>query len=243
MGNEGVCAGPQCDREVKSRGLCATHYVQQRRGITLKPIRKIGRVGCLHEGCEYPHSAHGYCSTHVKQFQKHGKTFDSGDLHLITKGGGVTIEDYFYARVEKTDTCWNWTGLIKLEYGYSTRDSKPKAAHRVSWEIHHGGIPEGMFVDHVCHNRKCVNPEHLRLVTPAQNNQNRKGAQRVSRTGIRGVTPTKNGTRFWASAYIAGKRTYLGTFDTAEEAGEVARQARLANFTHNDVDRGTNIVP
>ena len=42
-------------------------------------------------------------------------------------------------------------------------------AHRAAWEAAHGPIPDGMTVDHTCFERRCVNPEHLRLLTHAQN--------------------------------------------------------------------------
>lgn len=41
--------------------------------------------------------------------------------------------------------------------------------HRASWAIHRGNIPDGMTVDHICHSRKCINPEHLRLLTNLEN--------------------------------------------------------------------------
>lgn len=46
---------------------------------------------------------------------------------------------------------------------------RPLWAHRVEWETVHGPIPEGMQVDHLCRNRRCVNPAHMELVTSAEN--------------------------------------------------------------------------
>ena len=59
--------------------------------------------------------------------------------------------------------------------------------HRVAYELANSPIPPGLLVDHICHNTLCVEPSHLRLVTRKQNMENRKGATRVSSTGVRGV--------------------------------------------------------
>lgn len=231
-----TCRGPECDREVKARGLCAAHYSQWKRGSHLKPIR-VKRAGCGHPGCDRPFHAKGYCATHCTQFYKYGKTFDVGALYHQAKGGHHTIEQFFWARVAKSPGCWEWTGakFNKSGYGYVMREGHRQVAHRLSYKLNKGPVPEGLQVDHRCHNRLCVRPDHLRLATPSQNSQNRKGARSDSTTGIRGAT--KNGTGFSASVVVDGVVTWLGTFATPEEAGEVARAGRLEHYTHNDRDR------
>jgi hypothetical protein len=82
------------------------------------------------------------------------------------------LEQRFWAKVNKTDTCWLWTaGLSAYRYGNFSTPEHPKGvkAHRFSWELHYGSIPEGLFVLHKCDVGICVRPDHLFLGTQADN--------------------------------------------------------------------------
>ena len=67
-----------------------------------------------------------------------------------------------------------WTSTTLLNgYGQFRRYGRQQYAHRVAWELCNGPIPEGLQIDHLCRNRRCVRPDHLELVTASVNCQRR----------------------------------------------------------------------
>ncbi len=83
----------------------------------------------------------------------------------------IPFEKRFWAKVLFDDGCWEWTGARWGGYGsiWTGAGQSVTRAHRASYEMLVGPIPEGMVLDHLCRNTGCVRPDHLEAVTDAEN--------------------------------------------------------------------------
>lgn len=84
-----------------------------------------------------------------------------------------SLRDRFEDKIayEPTSGCWLWAGSLSHN-GYphlATEGDKPVRAHRLSYEMYRGPIPDGMMVMHHCDTRQCVNPDHLTVGVAADN--------------------------------------------------------------------------
>ena len=89
--------------------------------------------------------------------------------------------------------------------------------HRIVYMMHHGPIPDGMYIDHINGDRTDNRIENLRLCTPTQNQINR-GAPKTSKSGVKGVVWRPDRQKWNASIRAGGKRYHVGHFETIEDA-------------------------
>ena len=145
-------------------------------------------ITCKIDGCDRTKiMARGMCNAHYKRWYRYGDP-EAGQVRR-----GATPDETFAMRTKRVGDCLVWQAGKNLGYGRIMVDGRSHLAHRYAWERANGPIPDGMFIDHICHNRACVDVRHLRVVTQAQNNRNRRGPQSLSRTGYRNVGRGRHG--------------------------------------------------
>lgn len=161
------------------------------------------------------------------------------------------FDDRLWQRIDKTapppevdpslGPCWVWTGKKSgkagLKYGTLKVRGVYWSIHRLSYEAFVGPIPDGYFIDHMCHVRLCANPSHLRAVTPKHNVENFKSLERKSISGTRNVYWNARGQNWRVSVVHDGVPHSGGVYKDKDEAARVAKELRLKLHTNNLVDR------
>lgn len=109
--------------------------------------------------------------------------------------GSRSLEERFWEKVDKQgpEECWEWQAATHRHgygaFGVGGRDGKMARAHRISYKLHKGPIPDGCYVLHHCDNPPCVNPDHLYVGTQTDNMQDAVERDRgVGSPGMPGET-------------------------------------------------------
>lgn len=145
-------------------------------------------------------------------------------------------EDLFWAKVVRSDGCWEWTGA-KDRFGYGTVTRKllskvPIRAHRLSWFFANGPVPDGQWVLHRCDNPPCVRPDHLFLGTRSDNIRDMFAKERGRPNG--GVI-ARGATHPMVRLTEAQVREILGR--SGESKTALAAEFRVARTTVGDIIR------
>ena len=138
-----------------------------------------------------------------------------------------------YSTTIPETACIIWFGPENQKgYGRILVERKRQNVHRVVYEMECGPIPNGMVIDHICHERSCINPDHMRICTNNENVKNRKlninntsgfkGVSKNSYTSKKGLPP-----RWVASIQSNGKTINLGSFGSKQEAYEAYCKAAV----------------
>ena len=176
---------------------------------------------CKASACESAPVARGYCNKHYLRFLKFG-TPDGGGRRY------QSADDAMAAKTERQGDCTVWTGAL-AEGGYARlrAGGRKVYAHVYAWEKVHGPKPDGMDLDHTCHNRACVNVEHLRVATREQNARNRAGTN-GNAAGARNVYRLPSGS--YRVVVGTPPRRITKTYQTFGEAVEAAAMIRSQVF-------------
>jgi hypothetical protein len=200
---------------------------------------------CEVDGCGKPKKGSTYCVMHYTRVRRHG----SPHICLTDDSGAPQL---FIERLvgTKEADCIHWPfSMCQQGYGRLYYNGKRDRAHRVICFLAHG--PGGdLFATHACGNRSCVNPNHIRWGTPADNNRDTvKHGRRPSgddhwtskaefrvgkssyrnRSGVPGVHQSRSG-KWFAKIRVRGESVHLGTYEKKYDAIAARRKAEREAF-------------
>lgn len=147
----------------------------------------------------------------------------------------------FWSKVAKGDGCWLWTGAIFTHFGYGRFNTRSTslAAHRYSYELAHGSIPDGMLVCHHCDTPRCVRPDHLFLGTSKDNKHDcvAKGRHASGERHPQAILTSTDAAeirRLFSDGRTGRGRGQHGTFTQRELASRFGvKRATIANIVDN----------
>ena len=118
------------------------------------------------------------------------------------------VKQYLEDRIHKNSVtgCWLWRGCMHSKYGKASINGESYLAHRLAYEAFTGKkIPEGMTIDHLCQNQRCVNPEHMEVVTQEENSRRGSSLKPLTYNSWRGRPKRRCNMKFKKFVKETGK--------------------------------------
>lgn len=207
-----ICSFHQCERPICARGLCNSHYAQQKKG---NPLHAIGER---------------FVPRAVKQHQ----TLPGVSVVTLTHGKVALIDTADAESVGEYNWSWKRPKKANVEYAVTNLGTGPGrrwcSLHRFLWE--RWGLPYTPQIDHKNTDGLDCRRENMRAATSSQNRCN-TGARRDNAIGVKGVSWAKKMNKWRAQIGHAGKIIHIGYFDdipSAKSAVEARRQELHGEF-------------
>jgi hypothetical protein len=147
------------------------------------------------------------------------------------------LVDRFWAKVDKTRSCWVWTAATTNGYGVFRHDGKNVGAHQMAWLLAGYELPPlPLTLDHVCRNRRCVRIDHLRVATRTQQQLNTK-LRTDNKSGFRGVSWRRDRQKWRVTVMRNKRQTFGGYYDNLEDAIRAAKSLQARCVVSDGVAR------
>lgn len=103
---------------------------------------------------------------------------------MQTRNRTHTLDSLKALTITDLNGCWVWQGTCRSnQYGVTVYKGVQTTTHRVMYQIVHGLLGSDMEIDHLCNNRKCINPDHLEAVSHAENMERARQKRTTCRNG------------------------------------------------------------
>lgn len=185
-----TCNVPVCERHQHGGGMCAAHYLWARKHGGEVPTHAVGalRLGkprerCAVGVCDRPRECGTYCGGHYAWTKWNPGMVPTHAIGSSWRGGGPAGALARHSAPQDPVTgCIDWTGCLTRDgYGSVVRTHGTHGAHRLAWLLRYGSLPDaGYELDHLCLNRRCVNTDHLEVVTSTENKHRATRHRRVA---------------------------------------------------------------
>jgi HNH endonuclease len=190
--------------------------------------KRIKNRFCEINGCDSKHYGKGYCQKHYSKYRKYGNPLESFQRQ--------SIEERLFSKYAKNENgCWIFAGYKdKKGYGHigiaaEGSDKKRVRAHRLSYSLFVGEIPDGMMICHRCDTPSCINPDHLFVGTAQDNTDDMFSKNRWKGGFEKGVRPAV--TKFTEQDILRMKELYQSGVKQVDIAKEYrTSQGHISNI-------------